>query len=104
MVIEKVLRGIPGCHLDDIFVMSNDIDELSELLRRVFQRIANVNLELNPKKCRFFQTTCEYLGHRISSEGILPDLKKLKAVQLYPRPTSQKAVRQFYGLASFFRR
>lgn len=40
----------------------------------------------------------------ISEEGIKPGSKKIQAVQEFPQPSNVHQVRQFVGLASFFRR
>ena len=45
----------------------------------------------------------EYLGHVISEEGISPNPDKVKAVCEFPVPTSVKGVRQFLGMASYYR-
>ena len=44
-----------------------------------------------------------YLGYVISAEGILPNLAKILAVQEFPTPTNVRAVREFLGLASYYR-
>lgn len=44
------------------------------------------------------------LGHIVSKDGILPDPAKLRAVAEFPKPTTQKALRSFLGLCSYFRR
>ncbi len=36
--------------------------------------------------------------------GIRPNPEKVRAIQQFPRPTSVKEVRQFLGLASYYRR
>ena len=46
--------------------------------------------------------TC--LGHTVSAEGIQTDQSKICAVENFPRPTTEKTVRQFMDLASYFRR
>ena len=44
------------------------------------------------------------MGHELSGEGIKPDSRKVGAVRLFPTPLTVKNVRQFSGLAGFFRR
>ena len=46
----------------------------------------------------------KYLGHTITPQGIKPNSDRVVAVQDYPVPTSVKAIRQFVGLVSYYRR
>ena len=45
-----------------------------------------------------------YLGHVVSLIVITPDPMKVDKVKKYPAPTSPMKVRQFLGLASYYRR
>ena len=73
-------------------------------LRQIFEALRSANLTLRPSKCEFGKTAVEYLGYRISGEGVLPGTRKIAAIRDYPQPLNAKQVRQFLGLASFFRR
>ena len=44
-----------------------------------------------------------YLGHVLSGAGMIPDPQKIKVVQDWPVPQNTTAVRQFLGLASYYR-
>ena len=43
------------------------------------------------------------MGHTFSAEGMAPDPKKTHVIREWPTPGSVKAVRQFLGLASYYR-
>ena len=55
------------------------------------------------QKCVLGCPEVPYLGYVISAEGILPNLAKILAVQEFPTPTNVRAVREFLGLASYYR-
>ena len=50
------------------------------------------------------QEGVDYLGHVITSEGLSPNPARIEAVQAFPVPTDIKELRQFLGLASYYRR
>ena len=91
-------------YLDDVLVYSRTFDDHLVRLEAVLSAIANAGLTLNPKKCRICRREALYLGHRVTESGISPDPQKIEAVRSYPRPRSAKEVRQFLGLASYYRR
>ncbi|KAL0901247.1 hypothetical protein ABMA27_006539 [Loxostege sticticalis] len=97
---------VPGvlAYMDDIVIGSKSIDEGMEKLQRVLDMLREANLTLNIKKCHFFKTTIEYLGFEISADGVRPGLRKVEAVAAFPTPRNPHEIRQFIGLASFFRR
>ena len=45
-----------------------------------------------------------YLGHIFTGQGMQPDPKKVSSVQDWPTPTDVTTLRQFIGLASYYRR
>ena len=46
----------------------------------------------------------EYLGYRVSAEGIATDPKKVHAIKNFPVPSDVKTLRSFLGLLSYYRR
>ena len=62
------------------------------------------NLRLKPKKCSFLKEEVLYLGHVVSEKGVRPDPAKVEKMRQYPVPTDVTKVRQFLGLASYYRR
>lgn len=91
-------------YLDDIIIPSRDIAEGMERLKSVLQVLSSAGLTLKLSKCQFFGRFVDYLGFEVSSHGIKPGARKIEAVERFPTPINQHTVRQFLGLASFFRR
>ena len=91
-------------YLDDVIIYSRSVEEHFEHLTRVFTKIREARLKLQPTKCSFARTQVRYLGHVISSSGVEPDPEKVRAIKEYPRPSSVSELRRFLGMASYYRR
>lgn len=91
-------------YMDDILSPATTVDEGLEKLKKILESLRVANLTLNLKKCSFFHNTLEYLGYEVSDKGLRPGQRKIEAVSSFPKPTNVHQVRQFVGLASFFRR
>lgn len=91
-------------YLDDLLSTGRTFEESFQKLEEILGLLFNAGLTLNLKKCFFFQSELDYLGYQISEFGLRPGTKKTRAVSEFPTPTNVHQVRQFVGLASFFRR
>lgn len=91
-------------YMDDVIIPSKTVQEGFEKLRETMNLFRRAGLTLKLSKCHFFSTSIDYLGFEISEEGVRPGRRKIDAVEKFPQPTDQHKVRQFIGLASFFRR
>ena len=91
-------------YIDDILIFSETLEEHLEHLHRVIERLAAAGLKLNPAKCHFIRKRVEYLGYLITPNGLQPITKHVRAVKEFPVPRNVKEVRQFVGLASYYRR
>ena len=105
-LVGEVLTGLPFAfgYLDDILIFSPDMKTHLEHMRIIFQRLKEANLKLKKSKCSFLKAHIQYLGHIISGEGIEPVPEKLKSLNNMPPPTTEKQVRQFLGLAGYYRK
>lgn len=75
-------------YIDDIIVIGCSSKHHLTNLTKVFERLRQYNLKLNPSKCKFFQSEVTYLGHKITDQGIYPDDSKFSAVKNFPIPTN----------------
>ena len=107
-LMQTVLAGLDGkccfVYIDDILVCSRTFKEHVKHLKLVFDRLRAAGLRLKVGKCMFLREQVKYLGHTISKEGIGPDPSKVVKVQTFPVPTDVHKLRQFLGLASYYRR
>ena len=99
-------EGVPftSVYIDDILIFSETFEDHLSHLKAVIERIASAGLKLKPCKCKFIRQTVDFLGHILTPVGIHPNPDRVSAVQKFPRPQSVREVRQFLGLASYYRR
>lgn len=91
-------------YMDDILIPGKSFDEELYRLEETFKLLQEAGLTLNLKKCHFFKDNLEYLGYEIGEDGIRPGQAKITAVEQFPTPRNVHEVRQFIGLASYFRK
>jgi hypothetical protein len=91
-------------YIDDILIYSGSLEEHAEHLRKVFQRLRENKLYAKLKKCEFGVTEVDFLGHRITQEGLKMDDHKVKAILDWEPLKSVPALRSFLGLASYYRK
>lgn len=107
-LMDRVLTGLQGItlfvYLDDIVVYAKSLGEHRQKFDQLMSRIIPANLKFQPDKCEFLRKEVVYLGHIITSEGVKPDPKKLEAVDKFPVPKNPKNIKQFLGLAGYYRR
>ena len=85
-----------------LLVASNSPEQHQEHLHQVLQRLSEHGIIINPSKCEFGVTELDFLGHRVSSQGIQPRPERVKAVKEFPTPTSWRKLREFLGLVNFY--
>jgi hypothetical protein len=69
-----------------------------------FDRLQQANLSLKPSKCAFGNDKIKILGHKVSVKGISPVEYKIQIINDARSPITVKGVRQFLGLAGYYRK
>ncbi|KAJ8764775.1 hypothetical protein K2173_009176 [Erythroxylum novogranatense] len=90
--------------IDDILVFSKSEEEHKEHLRIVLQTLRERELYAMFSKCEFWLHEVTFLGHVISQDGLHVDPRKVEAVVSWHAPKTATEVRNFLGLAGYYRR
>ncbi|GKF84348.1 putative reverse transcriptase domain-containing protein, partial [Tanacetum coccineum] len=72
--------------------------------RIILELLKKEKLYAKFSKCDFWIHIVQFLGHLIDSQGLYVDPTKIKAVKNWASPTTPTEVRQFLGLAGYYRR
>lgn len=89
-VFKPFLRKFIAVFFDDILVYSKSKMDHLEHLELTLTMLEQNRLFTKKSKCLFFQNSVEYLGHVVGELGVTADLKKLQAIQEWPKPSNIK--------------
>lgn len=92
------------CYLDDLILVSEDLESHLCLLNRVYERLRDAGLTINLKKSEFCKAELKYLGYMVDSQGLRTDPIKIDSIKNFPVPKNAKQIRAFIGLCGYFRR
>ncbi|XP_041439819.1 uncharacterized protein K02A2.6-like [Xenopus laevis] len=94
---------IEGVHIiaDDMIIASNSKEEHDAILQRVMDRARKLKVKLNKDKHQYQVSKVHYMGHIISSEGVMPDPDKVKAISEMPSPHDKKSLQRLLGMIRY---
>ncbi|GJS73108.1 putative reverse transcriptase domain-containing protein [Tanacetum coccineum] len=90
--------------IDDILIYSRNKEEHANHLRIILELLKKEKLYAKFSKCDFWIHIVQFLGHLIDSQGLHVDPAKIEAVKNWASPTTPIEIRQFLGLAGYYRR
>ncbi|GJU79099.1 putative reverse transcriptase domain-containing protein [Tanacetum coccineum] len=90
--------------IDDILIYSKNKHEHEEHLKLILELLKKEELYAKFSKCEFWIPKVQFLGHVIDSEGIHVDPAKIESIKDWTSPKSPMEIRQFLGLAGYYRR
>ncbi|GJT67401.1 putative reverse transcriptase domain-containing protein [Tanacetum coccineum] len=90
--------------LHDILIYSKNKQEHEEHLKIILELLKKEELYAKFSKCEFWIPKVQFLGHVIDSEGIHVDPAKIESIKDWASPKSPTEIRQFLGLAGYYRR
>lgn len=91
-------------YLDDIVIVGRNLNEHLKNLALVLKRLSEFNLKIQLDKCEFLKKETEFLGHIIAEDGVKPNPEKIDKIMNWPIPKNDKEIKQFLGLAGYYRR
>ncbi|GKA24435.1 putative reverse transcriptase domain-containing protein [Tanacetum coccineum] len=90
--------------IDDILIYSKNKEEHGKHLKTILNLLRSEKLYAKFLKCDFWLDSVQFLGHVIDSSGVHVDPAKIEAIKNWAAPTTPTEVRQFLGLAGYYRR
>nr|GEU64174.1 putative reverse transcriptase domain-containing protein [Tanacetum cinerariifolium] len=90
--------------IDDILIYSKNEKEHKENLKVILELLKKEKLYAKFLKCEFWIPKVQFLGHVIDSQGIHVDPAKIESIKDWASPKTPTEIRQFLGLAGYYRR
>ena len=104
--MNQLLNGLPGvkCYLDNIIITGSNHREHLSNLDRVLERLRDKGLRLKKSKCHCMQTSVEYLGHVLDTNGVHTTPSKQRAIAEARAPSNVTELHSFLGLVNYYGR
>jgi hypothetical protein len=98
------LRKFALVFFDDILIYSKTMTDHVLHLREVLEVLRQHQLFAKLSMCTFGQSSVEYLGHIISSQGVATYPAKIAIIQNWTTPTTVTQLKAFLGLTGYYKR
>ncbi|GJT53822.1 putative reverse transcriptase domain-containing protein [Tanacetum coccineum] len=95
------LTNAPAVFMD---LMNRNKKEHKEHLKQILELLKKEELYAKFSKCEFWIPKVQFLGHVIDCKGIHVDPAKIESIKDWTSPKSPTEIRQFLGLAGYYRR
>jgi hypothetical protein len=102
--LQPFLNRFCFVYLDDILIYSKSLDEHEKHLEQILATLQENELYAKPTKCFFAAEEIEFCGHIVGKGRVKPLTAKVEVIKKWPRPTNVREIRQFLGLAGYYRR
>jgi len=108
-IMNKVLRDLinkekVAAFVDDMLVETKIEEGHDEIVDEILKRLEENDLYIKPEKCMWKVKRIGFLGIVIGPNGIEMKKKKVDGVLSWPEPKNVKDIRNFLGLANYYRR
>ncbi|KAG9123419.1 hypothetical protein FRC07_014963 [Ceratobasidium sp. 392] len=106
-MVAEAFHGLIGkimeVWMDDMATAADDFETGLVNLRTIFERCRTHKISLSATKTVLMMSEASFAGARVSGDGIATDLRKVKAILLWPEPRSVLDVMGFLGISGSFR-
>ena len=109
MKLDQNLEGLKGVFkiADDVLITGQgeterEADEDHDRnLKSLLDRCRARNIKFSKKKCTFKCDDVQFIGHRLTKEGLKPDPAKVKAILSMKKPDDVAAVQRLMGTVKY---
>ena len=107
--LRRALEGLTGvaCIADDVLIygIGDTLDEAGQdhdrNLTQLLERCRTKSIKLNKDKVELRVSQLDFIGHRVTPEGLQPDPNKVKAILKLPPPQNKEEVQRLNGTVNY---
>ena len=103
MLVSKLRSPWTLCYLDDLMVHTINTKQHLEELRKVFQMHREAGIKLKAKKTDLFEVQANYLGYKITQQGVCMREDYVEKILEWPAPRTVKELSSFLGVVGYYR-
>ncbi|UYV61221.1 K02A2.6-like, partial [Cordylochernes scorpioides] len=89
-------------YYDDFVIFSDSSEQHLTHLRLFFKFCLEENLQLNLKKCNFYQNEIDFLGYHITAGTYTPNIKNTEIINAIRTPINVKTLQSFLGAVNVY--
>ena len=86
---------------DDILIHGKDTEEHNKRLIQVLEVARKHNIKLNKAKCKFGKTEVDYVGHKLTGDGLMPTDERVRAIREMRDPECHKELETVLGMLAY---
>jgi hypothetical protein len=87
--------------IDDILIHGETLEEHTSRLRKVLDKARKIGLRLNAAKCVLIKPEVDYVGHRLTGEGLKPTQDRVKAIVQMKEPENKSELETVLGMLAY---
>ena len=91
-------------YIDDLLLISNkSLEDHINKLDKVLNKLKSAGFKVNAEKSFFARNELEYLGFKITREGIMPLPDKVEPIKNITDPSTKNQLQNLIGLINYYR-
>jgi hypothetical protein len=91
-------------YMDDLLIFSHgSFEDHLEKVNEALDRLQKQGMAVNAEKSFWAVKEVDYLGFRLTQQGVKPQMKKVKAILNLKAPKNKRELRRFIGMINYYR-
>ena len=103
MCIQRLRNNSILAYIDDVLIHTMSLTQHVDELEKVLEVHRAAGIKLRPHKTNLFHSSAEYLGYRVSKDGINMQDDYVRRILEWPAPTTVKQLNTWLGFIGYYR-